>query len=80
MAQEAKDTTRIYLEDHGQDFLWFDVTRDEVTGCGPFQAWLWVGKKLRPPIKWKRGSRVIWKDGSTLRYPVTRTSKVGEMA
>lgn len=35
---------RIYFEDDGQDFLWWDLDdENNVVDCGPFQAWLWVG-------------------------------------
>lgn len=35
---------RIELDDHGQDFLWWEIDDDGVvTGCGPMQGWVWVG-------------------------------------
>lgn len=36
----------IILEDHGQDFLEWDVENGEVVGCRPFQDWLWIGTKV----------------------------------
>jgi hypothetical protein len=63
---------KLHLEDHGQDFLWFIVEGSKVIEAGPFQNWLWAGKTVIPPKKWKRGSRVVWLDGRTLNYPVTR--------
>jgi hypothetical protein len=39
--------TRIYFEDHGQDFLWWDINQDgDVVDCGPFQASVWVGCEI----------------------------------
>jgi hypothetical protein len=39
--------TRIHFEDHGQDFLWWDVdTSGKVIDCGPFQASVWVGSQI----------------------------------
>lgn len=43
--------TRIYFEDHGQDFLWWDIdSLGAVVDCGPFQASVWVGSCLDLPI------------------------------
>jgi hypothetical protein len=66
------DKIKIHLEDHGQDFLWFIVDGTKVIEAGPFQNWLWAGKTLVPPKKWRRGSRVVWDNGTTLHYPVRR--------
>lgn len=40
-------TIRFYFEDHGQDFLWWDVKDSddfagEVVDAGPFQASIWA--------------------------------------
>lgn len=38
---------RIHFEDNGQDFLWWDIdAAGSVVGCGPFQAWCWVGLEV----------------------------------
>jgi hypothetical protein len=62
---------RIHFEDRGQDFLWFDIDSDgKVVDCGPFQAWLWVGKKgklLTEPNGTQRFSRI--------RYAVIRVEE-----
>ena len=34
---------RIILEDHGQDFLEWDIENGKVVACGPFQGWVWEG-------------------------------------
>ena len=36
----------VYLVDGGQDFLEWDIEDGEVTGCRPFQGWLWIGTKV----------------------------------
>lgn len=36
----------IYLEDHGQDFLAWDIEDGTVVDCRPFQGWLWNGTKV----------------------------------
>jgi hypothetical protein len=71
-------TMRVHLRDEGQDFLWLDIGRATIVGAGPFQGWLWRGKKTRPnqievgklvPVELTGG----W---STLKYPVTRIQKL----
>ncbi|MBA7468390.1 hypothetical protein ES707_03638 [subsurface metagenome] len=63
----------VYLEDHGQDFLEWDIEDGIVVGCRPFQGWLWIGTKVHNTsiqpgdtleITGKRGNRL------TLNYPV----------
>jgi len=36
----------VYLEDHGQDFLEWDIEDGVVVDCRPFQGWLWKGAKV----------------------------------
>jgi len=62
------------LEDHGQDFLYFIVKDDTVTGCGPFQASVWVGQKI-VPRKWRKGSHIVFQDGMVLNYRVTKVER-----
>lgn len=39
--------TRITFEDHGQDFLRWDIAETgEVRNCKPMQGWLWDGRKV----------------------------------
>lgn len=43
---------RIHFEDHGQDFLWWDIEhvpdsfKGKVVDCGPFQFDVWVGASV----------------------------------
>jgi len=36
----------ITFEDHGQDFLEWDIKDGVVIDCRPFQGWLWNGTKV----------------------------------
>lgn len=36
----------VHLEDHGQDFLEWDIKDGVVVDCRPFQGWLWNGTKV----------------------------------
>jgi hypothetical protein len=36
----------VYFEDHGQDFLEWDIEDGKVVGCRPFQGWLWEGRRV----------------------------------
>lgn len=36
----------ITFEDHGQDFIEWDIDKNKVVGCRPFQAWVWCGNKV----------------------------------
>ena len=37
---------RVHLEDHGQDFLRWDIKDGVVVESYPFQGWLWNGTKI----------------------------------
>jgi hypothetical protein len=36
----------ITFEDHGQDFLEWDIENSVVVGCRPFQGLIWCGNKV----------------------------------
>ena len=36
----------VHLEDHGQDFLEWDIEDGTVVDCRPFQGWLWNGTEV----------------------------------
>jgi hypothetical protein len=64
----------VQLEDHGQDFLEFDVDKDNVIiEARPFQGWLWRGRKILQG-RIRRGMKLkLQKPGEhvlTLNYPV----------
>lgn len=73
-----KATARVHLRDEGQDFLWLDIGETKaghkVVGCGPFQEWMWKGKRVKAE-RLKVGSQVpicLNRRWTTLRYPVKR--------
>lgn len=88
-AQKALDEAapvrvRIHLQDHGQDFLWWDLEeRDRlsyrVVDCGPFQAWMWTQYFVRKDSVRKGHQPLISKDRvdcSPLLYPITRIERL----
>lgn len=38
----------VYFEDHGQDFLEWDIEDGVVVACRPFQGWVWEGTRVIP--------------------------------
>lgn len=64
----------IVLEDHGQDFLEWDIKDGTVVGCRPFQGWLWNGTKVHNTNIQPGDMLVITTKGNrlTLNYPVER--------
>lgn len=80
MTQVRKERIRVYFEEHGQDFSWWDLedTGDDysyrVVDCGPFQAWHWT-RYFVAKDSVRLGKRLlISNDGKTaryLKYPVT---------
>lgn len=76
---------RIHFQDHGQDFLWWDLEeRDDgysyrVVDCGPFQAWFWTKYFVAKDSVRKGRQPLITKDEidcSPLKYPITRVEKL----
>ena len=70
---------RIVFEDHGQDFLEWDVKDGVVAECRPFQGFIWNGTKVDMtqaaegqllPIVTKRGTRMV------IKYPVAAMSRI----
>ncbi|PRY90615.1 hypothetical protein [Mongoliibacter ruber] len=69
---------RLHFEDHGQDFLWWDLDKDgTVVNCGPFQQSIWIGSKLvnYSETVLKTGDRIFFvtnrnPDLMQLRYPI----------
>jgi hypothetical protein len=64
----------VHFEDHGQDFLEWDVdTQNKVVACRPYQSSVWVGKRLVAAPK-KGGKCAYMHDGElhTIKYTVTK--------
>lgn len=81
---DAPKRFRIRLEDHGQDFLWFEIEREKrrvgrIVDAGPFQAWVWTKHAIN--LKGARvGRRPMFTTGNlrgcTLNYPITSIKAV----
>lgn len=69
---------KLYLEDQGQDFLYFIIDGNTIVEAGPFQNSVWAGREVWPSTaKWRKGSRVDFpaQKGTRemrLNYPVIR--------
>ena len=68
----------IAFEDHGQDFLEWDVKDGVVVACRPFQEWAWKGTK----VDMRRAQEgqllpIIATSGQTkvIKYPVIAMSR-----
>lgn len=81
---KAPKRVRIHLQDHGQDFLWWDLEECDdgcyrVTDCGPFQAWMWTQYFVDRDSVRKGKQPLITKDKidcSPLKYPITRVERL----
>ena len=65
----------VFLEDHGQDFLEWDIEDGVVVDCRPFQGWLWKGTRVHnTDIKPGDILKITTTDGleRTLNYPVEK--------
>ena len=64
---------RVFLEDHGQDFLRCTIREGVTEDAGAFGGWL-EGKTV---VNWQNlrpGDKLKFEDGSELRYPVQTVS------
>ncbi|WP_309376038.1 hypothetical protein [Rhodoferax sp.] len=65
----------VTFQDHGQDFLEWDIKDMTVVGCRPFQAWVWVGKKVHTMPTLPMQQIVIINEAGEprpIRYPVVK--------
>ena len=83
LASNLPGAYTIQFEDHGQDFLEWDVnTAGRVVGCRPAQAWVWVGAQVlqRPkPGEVVRCSTTALVE-PMIRYPVSKITQAIEVA
>jgi len=80
MGLNPHDGMTVVLEDHGQDFLEFDIKNGQITATRPFQEWVWDGavvfnETLVPGdfmvVRTRSGS------GSRMfRYPITEVREI----
>ena len=77
--------TVIHFEDHGQDFLTWEVNSEGVVvDCQPFQAFAWCGRKVSNLHELAVGTQVkldgIKPGDYVLKYPIesiTRPVQIG---
>ncbi len=62
---------KLIFEDQGQDCLYFVVQGERIVKAGPFQNWLWAGKRLER-ANYRPGEHVVFDDGRSYNYPVER--------
>jgi len=70
---------RVHLEDHGQDFLRWDIKDGVVVESYPYQGWVWNGVKIINE-EFGPGDKLIIQRGDsavmTLNYPVEKIEHV----
>ena len=72
----AKVATTIRFEDHGQDFLEWDLDiTSKVIECRPFQASIWCGRLVLNHNALRKGSKVVLDNGNNIRYPLTKVQR-----
>jgi hypothetical protein len=63
----------VRFEDHGQDFLEWDIVDKKVVACRPAQSWLWVGFEVLnlPEVGGQIMIRKAGHDASWIKYRLT---------
>ena len=78
-----KITMVLHFEDLGQDFLRWELdAKGRVIGCGPFQAFSWVGCQVLVFEKLKAGDSLFYErrsksggcSGGFIRYPLAKVT------
>ena len=76
------------FEDHGQDFLRWELdAKGRVIGCGPFQAFSWVGCQVLVFEKLKAGDSLFYErrsksggcSGGSIRYPLAKVTLINPL-
>ena len=64
----------VTFEDHGQDFLEWDIQDGKVIACRPFQAGIWVGLEIHSTPVPREQLRIKNHDGKLtwIKYPLTK--------
>ena len=71
---------RIHFEDHGQDFLSWDIDENgTIIKSGPFQDWVWKGKVVKMETL-KVGQKLSYISHGVyemdIRYPVEKIEEI----
>lgn len=71
----AKVVTTIRFEDHGQDFLEWDLdVNGKVIECRPFQASIWCGRLVMNNTELRKYSKVVLDGGNNIRDPLEKVT------
>ena len=78
MRFNPQDAITVELEDHGQDFLYFDIKNGKIVDTRPWQSFVWNGRTvLNPNIA--KGERILFEDDHgrtlTLNYKLIKVTK-----
>lgn len=66
----------ISFEDHGQDFLQWDLDASgKVVESRPGQAWLWCKKTVTNHAELRKGGKAQVEDGKFILYPLTNVQR-----
>lgn len=72
----AKVATTIRFEDHGQDFLEWDLDAvGKVIECRPLQGWAWCKRTVVNHAELRNGSKAVLDNGDDIRYPLVRVQR-----
>lgn len=64
----------VTFQDHGQDFIEWDIDDSKVIACRPFQASIWCGREVHSIPTPGEQLRITGHDGklSYIKYPLTK--------
>lgn len=75
---------RVYFEDHGQDFMFWDIdASDHIIHAGPFQSMIWGGCRLSGGQTLEPGHQIeFWSPSANrylrLNYPIEKVEFIDE--
>jgi len=78
----VNEVIRVYLEDHGQDFLVWDIKDGVVVESYPYQGWLWNGTKIINEEFGPGDQLIIQRPNSVvmmLNYPVEKIEYIPDV-
>lgn len=72
----AKVATTIRFEDHGQDFLEWDLdAAGKVIESRPCQSWVWCKRTVINHADLSEGDKAVLDQGTNIRYPLTKVQR-----
>lgn len=69
----------VTFQDHGQDFLEWDIDGGKVVGCRPFQASIWCGLEIHSKPAAGQYLHIKNHEGDLtwIKYPLTKVKPMG---